>query len=240
MPFSLVELALAFAIVVFAAIVQASVGMGYNIVSVPLTLLIDPRMAPVPMLFSGIVLTALTVARERAHVDLRGTYWILGGRIPGVLIGLGLLAIATNRTLDIIIGSAVLVGVLLMAFAPPVPRSRPVDFTAGTVAGALSTVSAIGGPPVGLLYKDETGPVIRATLGTVFAIGATFALIGRGLAGRIVATDIQLALLYLPAVLIGYRVSTPLNVRFAGARYRNAILALSAAAAVALLLRGVF
>lgn len=240
MPFSPLELALAFVIVLFSAIVQGSVGMGFNIVSVPLTLLIDPRMAPVPMLFVAIVLTTFTVLRESGHVDLHGTLWILIGRVPGLGVGLVLLAVASASALNVIIGGAVLIGVLLMAFAPPVTRGRTVDFGAGVVSGALSTVSAIGGPPVALLYKDESGPTIRATLGTVFTIGATMTLIGRGLAGKVVATDIQLALVYLPAVLIGFRLSTIVNRRFEGARYRTPILVLSAGAAAALLLRSLF
>jgi uncharacterized membrane protein YfcA len=240
MPFSLLELTLAFVIVCFSAVVQGSVGMGFNIVSVPLTLLIDPRMAPVPMLFVAIVLTSFTVLREPGHVDLHGTWWILGGRIPGVLVGLGLLAVTTTRTLDVIIGGSVLTGVLLMAFAPPLVRTRAVDFGAGIVSGTLSTVSAIGGPPVGLLYKDEAGPTIRATLGAIFTIGATITLVGRGLAGRIVATDLQLALVYLPAVLIGFSISTHVNRKLEGARFRTPILVLSALASAALLLRSAF
>lgn len=236
-PFSAPELILAFLIVCVSAVIQGSVGMGFNIVSVPLTLLIDPRMAPVPMLFVAIVLTSFTVMREPAHVDLHGTGWILGGRIPGVVAGLGLLSVATTRTLDLVIGSSVLLGVVLMGVAPPLARNRIVDFSAGIVSGALSTVSAIGGPPVGLLYKDESGPRIRATLGAIFTIGATITLVGRALAGKIVATDLQLALVYLPAVLIGFRISTHLTRRFEGARFRTPILVLSALAAAALLLR---
>ena len=41
--------------------------MGFNIIAVPLTLLIDPRLAPVPMLFVSVVLTSLMVMREPAH-----------------------------------------------------------------------------------------------------------------------------------------------------------------------------
>ncbi len=237
MPFSVFELALAFVIVCFSAMVQGSVGMGFNIVAVPLTLLIDPRMAPVPMLFVAVVLASFTVMREPGHVDLTGTWWILGGSIPGVVVGLGLLAVATTRTLDLIIGGAVLTGVALMAFAPPLVRNRAIDFGAGVVSGTLSTVSAIPGPALGLLYKDEAGPTIRATLGALFAIGTTITIIGRGLAGRIVATDLQLALVYLPAVLIGFRTSTIVNRRLEGARFRTPILVLSALAAGALLLR---
>ena len=121
--------------------------------------------------------------------------------------------------------------------SPEIKRSRSVEFGAGIVSGTLSTVSAIGGPPVGLLYKDEKGPTIRATLSTVFTVGATITLIGRGLAGRIEATDWQIALFYLPAVLIGFGLSFRLNRRFVDARYRTPILILSAGAAIALLIK---
>lgn len=237
MPLSPIDIALAVMIVAFAAVIQGSVGMGFNIVAVPLTLLIDPRFAPVPMLLSGVLLTGMTVLREPGHVDLRGTGWVLLGRLPGVVAGLALLAVATATTLDVVIGSMVLVAVAIMWFAPTVRRSGPVDFAAGVLSGTSSVVSAIGGPPVGLLFKDERGPTIRATLGAIFTIGATISLVGRALAGRITGTDLWLAAAYVPAVLVGFRISSSINRRTTGARFRTPILVLSAAAAFALLSR---
>ena len=237
MPFSPLEMASAVVIITFAAVVQGSVGMGFNIIAVPLTLLIDPRLAPVPMLFVSVVLTSLMVMREPAHVDLKGTGWILAGRVPGVFLGLLLLAAVTPATLNVVIGLVVVLGVVAMAFGPPLRRNRPIDLGAGMVSGAASVVSAIGGPAVGMLYKDEHSPTIRATLGTVFTIGAIISLMGRAFAGRITATDLQLALIYLPAIVIGFATSTVINRRFVGARYRTPILVLSAIAAMALLLR---
>ena len=236
-PFSALDLALAFAIVLFAAVVQSTVGMGFNIVAVPLTLLLDSRFAPVPMIVVGLALTIPVVLRELDHVDWKGILWILLGRPPGVGVGLVLLAVASGDALNVIIGVAVLIAVIAMAFSPEIKRNRTVEFGSGVLSGALSTVSAIGGPPVGLLYKDENGPTIRATLGTVFTIGATITLIGRGLAGRIETTDWQIALFYLPAVLIGFGLSYRLNRRFVDARYRTPILVLSAGAAIALLIK---
>ena len=111
MPFSPLEMASAVVIITFAAVVQGSVGMGFNIIAVPLTLLIDPRLAPVPMLFVSVVLTSLMVMREPTHVDLKGTGWILAGRVPGVFLGLLLLAAVTPATLNVVIGLVVVLGV---------------------------------------------------------------------------------------------------------------------------------
>ena len=46
----------------------------------------------------------------------------------------------------------------------------------------MGTATAIGGPPLALLYQHHEGPVLRATLAT-FALGTGLSVVGLTLAG---------------------------------------------------------
>ena len=61
-------------------------GLSWSL-AVPILLLIDPVLAPVPSLLLAVPLTAWQLLRERGTVDRSGVIWILVGRIPGGLLG---------------------------------------------------------------------------------------------------------------------------------------------------------
>jgi hypothetical protein len=153
------------------------------------------------------------------------------------LAGLLLLAFATQRTLDVVIAAVVLSGVAIRATGVTLTRSRLTDALVGAFAGTASMVASIGGPPMALLYQDEPGPTIRASLGMVFTIGLLITLAGRALGGLITGTDITVALVLLPAMLAGYAASIAIADRVAAPGMRAGILTLSALAAVGLLVR---
>jgi uncharacterized membrane protein YfcA len=121
-----------------AAAIQGVVGMGFAMVSVPILALIDPSLAPVPQLLITLPLTVSMAWRERRHIQLSGVGWIIGGRIPGAVIGIGLLAVATQQTLDIAIALIVLGAVAIIASGFHVKRTPFSEFGAGLAAGLRS------------------------------------------------------------------------------------------------------
>ena len=220
-----------------AAAVQGTIGLGFNILAVPVVSLINPLLAPVPQLITSVPQTAAAALRERGGVDLRGVGWILAGRLPGALIGVWLLAVATARALDLMIGLLVLVAVAILARGIRLRRSPRVDFGAGVFAGISSYVSSIGGPPIALLYSRDEGPTVRATLGLIFLVGSSVTLVVRTLAGDITRTDVVAGVALMPATWLGFWVSNSLRHIVSAERLRRAILLVSALAATALLLR---
>ncbi len=225
--------------VVFAAAVQGTLGMGFAILAVPVMSLINPVLAPVPQLFLSLPQSIGAVTRERSRVDRRGVFWIFLGTLPGAAIGVWLLSIATDRTLDIFIGMMVLVAVLILAGGVRLVRNGAVEFGAGVFAGVSSYVSTVGGPPVALLYSKDEGPTVRATLGLIFLFGTSITLIVRIAAGDITSTDVVLGLSLMPAAAVGFAMSSWLKERIASSQLRAGIFILSGAAAVALLGRAV-
>ncbi len=240
MPVSFPDLALAIVIVAFAALIQGVIGIGFNVISVPILLLIDPLLAPVPNLLIAVPLSISMLVRERASIDRSGVGWILLGRIPGGLIGLGLILTLSSQGLDMTLAVIVLLAVYIVGTGAALRRNRATEFGTGVLSGITGIVGAIGGPPVGILYRDAPGPMMRSTLAVVFSVGLTFSILLRALGGQIVATDLQIALYLLPAMALGLALSSKVKDRFEGAWIKRGILTISALAATALLMRSIF
>lgn len=237
MDIHIVEFAIAALVVLFASAVQGTIGLGFNIVAVPVMSLINPLLAPVPQLIMSLPQTFAAALRERGGVDRSGVLWLLLGRIPGLLIGIWLLAFATDRLLDLLIGLLVLIAVVILASGIRLRRTAGIEFSAGVFAGVSSYVSTIGGPAMALLYSGEEGPVVRATLGLIFFIGTSITLVARIVAGDITSLDVGVGLSLLPAVAIGFLLSSWLKDRIDQAHLRIGIFVVSSVAASALLIR---
>jgi uncharacterized membrane protein YfcA len=234
---SLVAWILAFVITGAAASLQGTVGIGFGMLSVPLLSLIDPSLAPAPQLLIALPLTITMAWRERAAIDLHGFWWIIGGRIPGAVLGVALLAVASQRALDILIALIVLGAVAAIARGLRLRRTRVTKLAAGVTSGTTGVVASIGGPPVAILYSSDDSDIIRSTLAAVFSIGLTTSIGFRYASGNISMGDLRVALILFPAAIIGYLISLVLKDRVPNSRVRPAILIVSGLGAVALLLR---
>lgn len=239
MGVSPIELIFAIFVSFAAAVVQGSVGLGYNIISVPILALVDPRLAPVPQLVVSLPLSIAVVIRERSDIDVNGVGWILAGRLPGAAAGLGLLAVATQRALDFLLASFVLLAVAVFATGIRVRRSAGIDFAAGVASGITGLVASMGGPPLALLFSRERGPVLRSTMAVLFSVGVTLSIITRVLGRQITMAEVWVGLALIGPAAVGFLVSNRLLRRAEGNLLRTAVLALSATAATVLLVRAV-
>jgi uncharacterized membrane protein YfcA len=220
-----------------AAAIQGVVGFGYAIVAVPLLSLLDPRFAPVPQILTALPLTVISAWRERRHIDGASIGWILTGRVPGIGIGAILVAAVSPRELDALIGLFVLASVACLSTGGGIIRNRLVDTSVGAIAGVSGYVSGIGGPPLALLYRDASGPIIRSTLGVLFAVGILVTVATRAAMGQVTLLDLYLAALLLAPVVLGTWASRFLHGIVEGRGLRVSVLVLCTVAGVGLLLR---
>lgn len=230
-------LAAALAVTAASAALQGTIGFGFAVLSVPVLSLVDPRLAPVPQLLVTLPLTLSMAFRERHAVDLKGVGWVLTGRVPGALLGVALLKLADRRSLDVLLASMVLLAVVMLARGIPLRRRPATELGAGVVSGVMGLVSSIGGPPLALLYRNESGPTIRASLAAIFTIGLGITIVSRVVAREITWLDLHLGILLLPALFIGLWISRYLHGHVEGRGLRIAILVVAALAAVGLLVR---
>lgn len=226
-------------IVLLGALVQGSVGYGMNLLGGPLLMLIDPMFVPVPTLILAIAHTTMGAIRERTHTDWSSVRWALLGRLPGNLVGLGALALLPLAGLNLAVAVSVLVcvGLSLVSWRPaPSPRGL---IAAGTASGAFGTTSAIGGPPVALLYQNSKGPTTRATLSSYFVLASLTSLAMLTVAGQVHLEQLLMTAALLPFMFAGFWLSSPMRKVLDGARMRPAVLGVASIGACALLVRTV-
>lgn len=189
------------------ALVQGSVGFGLALVAGPLLILIDPRFVPGPLLMASLALTTLVTWRDFHGVRLADLGWSLPGRVVGTAIAVGALAIVPERRLQLLLGLVMLVSTALAASHIKV---RPAPFSlfgAGTLAGITGTLTSVGGPPMALIYRDETGPRLRGTLNAFFVFGVVISLVGLVLTGHFGKQEALLALAIMPGAPVGFLLS---------------------------------
>ncbi len=198
---------LASIVVGLGAVAQGSVGFGVGLLSAPLLLLIDPRLVPGPLLLTAFVLIALLTWREWPGIRFRDLAWSLPGRVAGTGIAVLFIRVIPAERFDLAVGALIVVAVLLSVGGLSV-RLTPRSFLgAGALSGFLGTVTAIGGPPIALLYQRERGPVVRGTLSAFFVVGTVISLAGLVVAGKFGAAEMALTPVLLPGALAGYALS---------------------------------
>ena len=237
MPFAWEELALGWAVVFFAGVVQGTIGFGYAAISVPVLSLINPSFAPLPQILMSIPMTFYMAWRERSGLDWSGASWIIAGRIPGTAAGALLLALVTRRTLEVIIAFLIMIAVLLLARGATFTRSRFNRFVAGMLSGIASMTAAIGGPPIAFLYRDLPGPVMRSSLAAIFFIGIVMSAIALFATGKVDYPTIMAATGLVPALLLGVYCSRFLTGRIEGKPLRIATLIVAGSASLVLAAR---
>jgi uncharacterized protein len=236
-----VSAAVVASIAALGAVVQGGIGFGFAIFAAPLVTLIDPRIVPAPMLFAAFVLTSLLTLREREAIDLSGIKWALVGRIPGVVLGVAVLAIIEAGSLVILFGVLVVVGTFMTARGPALKPSATTLLVAGALSGFMGTAASVGGPPVALVYQNEAGPRLRSTLNGYFLVGTVMSLGALLLVGRIGSAEIAWAIVLVPGVVVGFFCSAP-AARWLDAKrrgLRTALLIFSATSGVVVVARQV-
>ncbi len=219
------------------ATVQGSIGFGLNVIAAPILTLIDTRLVPGPALAAAFVLTVLLSFRERSAIDRRGFGWLFAGRIPATILSAIAIAALPERAVAFTISALVLLGVVMSMTGRRLRRTPRVFVAVGATSGVMGTLSSVGGPPVAMLYQDSAGSELRGTLSAIFMIGTLLSIGALAVAGRFGAEELRASLAMCPGVLIGYvasRFTAPIVDKRA---LRPAVLALSAVAALAAIVR---
>ncbi len=190
-------------VVLVGATMQGVVGLGLNLVSAPIITLVAPSLMPEVPLFLAVVLPFFTLARSHEGIDWRGLVWVLPARIPGVALGLLVLALFSDRAVAIAVALMVLLAVLITMTPVEVPVRRATLSVAGLLSGLAGTATSIGGPPVALLYQHRPPQQIRSTLAVLFTVGAGMSLVGIWLSGHLDTHALPLALLLTPCLVVG-------------------------------------
>lgn len=226
-----------FVVMVVASTVQSSVGMGQGLLSAPLLRLLHPELLPGPIVFAGFLTSVVLVIRNSQRSDVRETLPAIAGRIVGIGIAIGLLAILSEQGLTLTIGGIVLLMVALRLIGLKIERTPRTLAGAGVASGIGGTIAALGGAPLGLLFEQHArARDFRGPMGVIMAVGGAITVVSLSVAGEIDREGWLLGLALLPPVVLGWLLArwvTPIVDR---GLLGPAVLIMSAGSASALIL----
>ncbi|MGF1477553.1 MAG: sulfite exporter TauE/SafE family protein [Geminicoccaceae bacterium] len=232
---------LASLIVFLGAITQSVTGMAFGLVVAPVLALIAPERLPSSVLIMGVVITALGVWRDRAGLALGEVAPAVAGRAVGAsLAALTLVALPGSDWIALLIAVAVLIAVALSLGGWRATITVRNLAIAGTASGYMATLTSIGAPPMGLLYQGEEAARARSALNLYFLLGILISAAAVALSGLMRWPDLMFAALLMPALARGYVTSKPLDRLFVGRSLKPFVIGLAIAAAIVILIRGLF
>jgi uncharacterized membrane protein YfcA len=230
--------AIAFAVVIVAAVAQSSIGIGFGIVSAPILAVLDPTLVPGPVLLLAGSTSLLVVLRDRADLRLGHLGWALGGRVLFSLLGALTASLLSPDLFLLVFGGLILLAVALSLSGMRVQPNRRTLFVAGCASGFMGTITSVGTPPMAIVYQYAPGAEVRANMSAFLVAGAAISIASLALFGEFGVADLLLALKLAPAMVLGYWLSGPVKRATDAGLMRPAMLALCIAAAGLLIWKG--
>lgn len=231
------------AAVFVAAFMQIVAGFGFALLAVPLmTLAIDPKVAVVVSTLTGVFVTTWQAIKERAEADKILVRRMTIGAYVGMPLGLLVYVSVDDNVLRFLLGLAVLVAAVLLAFRVNLHHVGPrLDYGSGFVSGVLATSLSTNGPPlVFVLQARQLSAVrFRATISTVFALTNVGGLALFTASGKVTRDGIVAVLVTVPALLFGQLLGFPIRKHVHGERFRWLVLVLLVAAAISAIVNAI-
>lgn len=219
--------------------VQGSVGIGLSLVAAPGLIAIDADFAPGPLMAGGVAVSFRHFITERRHAlasDLRA---LITGLPFGLAAGIAFIIVADARLLSIVIGVTIVVFAVVLLGGAHIKRTQWSLRIVGAATAFTSSTAALPGPPLALTFSDVEGPRLRGTLGTCVCALGTLLFIALTLAGKYGVDELKLTAIMIPGVSLGLGLSKWARPYLDRSWLRPAILLLSAAGGLTLILRNI-
>jgi uncharacterized protein len=224
-------------VIFLGSFVQTSIGFGLAIVSAPLLFYLDHAYVPAPIIMAALANCLFTSWHFRAHLSLRGLRSAIVWRIPGSLVGTGLLLAISETALAILIAVVIAAGILTSYLRIAIPFTQRNLGIAGFLSGVMGTATSIGGPPMAIVMQGQPANVIRGNLAAFFIFSCITSLIMLMPTGYLGQRELLLAVPLIPASLLGSWLASRISGRVNDTVMRYACLLLCTASVIAMLMQ---
>ncbi|GAA0847504.1 sulfite exporter TauE/SafE family protein [Marinobacter szutsaonensis] len=235
---SVAQLVLANLAIIAGACLQGVAGYGIGTLSAPLLFLISPILLPAPLVLNATLLTILMLIRNRGALEIRQVRFAIGGGFAGMILAGITLILISPKGFELVFGILILAGVALSVGGLKPRLNARNSAIAGAASTYMGTITAVGGPPIALIYQNEKGPLVRANMSAFFLVASFFSLTALALSGYLGTRELGLFAATFPGVLIGFLLSGKLVNRMPFEGLRPIILGIAAVAGTAALVRG--
>lgn len=224
--------------VFLGTLAQRLAGQGFGMVSAPVVAIVAPEFLPATLLVLGVLVGITSAAVDFSAIRRKDLPWGFSGRALGAFIAAGLASLLIGSAgFAVVVALLVYLGIFLSLIGIRAPIRDYTLFTAGVLAGIMGTLTAVGAPPMALLYQHEVQRVSAAMQNTFFFFGMVVSILSLAFVGLVRAEHLIFAVVLAPVVIVGLWVAQPLARRVAKARIRPWALGLAGLAASFLLLR---
>lgn len=235
MEFTFLHILAAFFVIALGTILQASTGLGAGLLVVPLLALIHLELVPGPVMFASLTLSsAMTYAGRRA-IKRQHLLSVTFGLLAGMLMGIFSVTRFATSDLGPIFGVLILVAVMLTASGVTLKFTIINTLLAGALSGFMGMTAAIGAPILALLYQQEKGETLRATLAFLYLFSSVGMLALLHAVGRFDWHELWLGVILTPGIVLGYLLSPRLAAFLDRGHSRSAVLIISTVSALVLI-----
>ena len=227
-------------LIIFGAITQSAIGIGFGIPAGILVLL-EPSMVPSCIILMGSFLAlsnAMLSYKDIIKVDLIYSYT---GRVIGSILAMPLifLTLGTDYYL-IIFGLLLLIATYLSAKKWNIVATKKNITITGTASGLMGTLTGIGGPPMAIVYQNSSAKKVVATLNMFFGIGALFSVLLFIYYDLINLPEVMKSIYLAPGLIIGTYIGRRKIIReFVNRNLKNLIIAVCFISAVVIILNAI-
>ncbi|MBU2872172.1 sulfite exporter TauE/SafE family protein [Colwellia sp. E2M01] len=239
MEYTLLSILLINVIVLIGSLLQGLIGYGVGMFCAPLLFLISPTLVPAPLILISTIITVVMMMRDREHLQFKQVSWAMTGGFFGVLAAGLVLKVTSKEQFELVFALLILFAVFIsiLGFIPKV--NNKTNTIAGFTSGLMGTITAVGGPPMALLYQHGDIKNIKANLTAFFLFLNIVALSTLALVGQITSNTFIAVAIALPGIAIGFYISSKAHHIIKPHLIRKWILTLSAITAIIALVRAV-
>lgn len=211
-------------VVIFVAtLIRSTFGFGEALIAVPLLALRLPVNVAAPLaVMVSTVIAGVVLVQDWQHVQLRSAIGLILSALPGIPLGVLLLARGNQHVVKSILG-ILIIGFSIYSLAAGAARHLPKDhhgwlLGCGFLSGVLGGAYGMNGPPL-VIYgalRRWTPQHFRATLQGYFLPASLLGLIGYAALGLWSRLLTRYFLLSLPAVALAILLGRVINQRMKG------------------------
>ena len=191
-------------LICFGSFIQTTIGFGAAALVSPVIFYIDKEYIPAPLLVSMTFLCILNTFGNLKEISFSKVSVAFIGRILGTFFAVWVLSFINVQYFALIIGISVLIAVG-MSIKKISIQPLPINcLIAGYFSGFAGTLTAIGGPPIILLYQNEKYKKLKGELPLFFAFGSMLSVIILLFFGETSFNLLAKGLLLIPGIIIGF------------------------------------
>jgi uncharacterized protein len=210
-------------VIFFATLIRSTLGFGEALIAVPLLAMRLPITIAAPLaVLVSIVIAGVIVLQDWQHVHLRSAIGLISASLPGIPLGIWLLAKGNEHAVKSILG-LLIVGFSIYSLAAERTLHLKEDhrgwlLACGFLSGVLGGAYGMNGPPLAIYgaLRGWSPEHFRATLQGYFLPASFVGFIGYLVLGLYGAAIARYFVLSLPAVAIAVLLGRSINQRMKG------------------------